>query len=226
MIIVMYQNSCQEEKIIIRKNRLFRNLRLSINKNGHIILSIPFFCSRRQALAFLEQHRDWIREQQNKLPKKLTFQDGQRLSILGRQLTITHSPHDKCGVRTEGERLIVCGESDFINRRVTDFIKRETATYINRKAPELARQIDVSFSGIHLKDTTSRWGSCSSKGNLNFCWRLGMAPLFVLDYIIAHEVAHLKEMNHSHRFWSVVAQLTDRRSEAEIWLHRHGQELR
>ena len=121
---------------------------------------------------------------------------------------------------------MVGGETDFVNRRVLDFVKRETAAYIDEKARKMAAQIGKKVNRITMKDTSSRWGSCSGKGNLNFCWRLGLAPVFVLDYIIAHEVAHLQEMNHSLRFWRVVSELCSCRSEAEIWLRRHGQSLR
>lgn len=222
----MSNNTCQEEKIIIRKNRLSRYLRLSVNQRGQIVLSVPIFCPQRRALSFLEENRAWIQERQNDLRPTLKFQNGQTVSVLGQQVMITHQPTGHSGVYIENNRLLVSGEADFIHRRVTDFIKRETLRYIHEKARESADRLGVSFHKIHLKDTTSRWGSCSGQGNLNFCWRLGMAPLFVLDYIIAHEVAHLKEMNHSDRFWRVVARLTDRRSDAEIWLRRHGQELR
>ncbi|MBO7258282.1 MAG: M48 family metallopeptidase, partial [Alphaproteobacteria bacterium] len=124
------------------------------------------------------------------------------------------------------DRLLVFGDEHFIHRRVQDFIKKQTALYIDEKAQELATRLGVKINKITMKDTTSRWGSCSGKNNLNFCWRLGLAPLYVLDYIIAHEVAHLREMNHGPQFWKIVSEIDDNRASAEIWLRRNGHTLR
>ena len=217
---------CQGQKIIIRRYFRTRFLRLRVNRRGEVILSIPFLCPQRTALAFIEAHQDWIKDQQAHSKKHLYFQDGQTISLLGQSLQIQHIPNARFATHIEGEKLCVSGDSSFLNRRVTDFVKHQTETYIQDKAPRLAAQIGQRVNHISLKDTTSRWGSCSGKKNLNFCWRLGLAPLFVLDYIIAHEVAHLAEMNHGPRFWRLVSELTDNRSTAEIWLRRHGSTLR
>ena len=213
--------TCQD--ILIRRSIRFRNLRLSVGRNGRPILSIPLFCPEFLARRFLAANRDWIATHRTPPPKR--FSDGQRLTILGQEVQICHAPN-QAGTVLRDDRLLVGGEDLFLNRRVTDYIKRRTQEYIAARAPALAQKIGRTVRRITLKDTTSRWGSCSTRGNLNFCWRLGMAPLFVLDYIIAHEVAHLSEMNHSPRFWQVVSNLCDRRADAEIWLRRHGADLR
>ena len=188
------------------------------------MLTLPVLCPKSMAQNFLRQHQDWIDAHQY-APEDLVFTDGMIISVLGQSVQICHKPSQK-GTGIENDKLYVAGDKAFLNRRVTDFIKRQTGAYIDKRARELASQIGQKIHRITLKDTTSRWGSCSAAGNLNFCWRLGLAPLFVLDYIIAHEVAHLQEMNHSLHFWRVVAMLCDRRSEAEIWLRRNGQSLR
>ncbi len=217
--------SCQDKNILIRRNRRSKHLRLRVDIKGRVILSLPLGCSKRQAQVFLDAHQDWITTQLAHRPQAPKWQNGSIICILGQSLTICHNPTLRGGVFIQGDTLFVSGEASFLTRRISDFIKRQTANYIETKARSLASQIDVTFRQIHLKDTTFRWGSCSGKGNLNFCWRLGMAPLFVLDYIIAHEIAHLREMNHSDRFWHLVSRLTDRRADAEIWLRRHGHEL-
>ncbi len=219
----MSYSICQDKNILIRRNRLSRYLRLSINRKNQVVLSVPLFCSVARAQAFLTAHQDWI---QNHLTVPLTFHNGDSVSVLGQSLTIRHTPTHRGGVCRSGDDLIVGGETAFLHRRITDYIKKETRRYIDTQARILATKAGLSVHQIHLKDTVSRWGSCSAKGNLNFCWRLGLAPLFVLDYIIAHEVAHLQEMNHGPRFWRLVSQLTDRRADAEIWLRRNGCTLR
>ena len=225
-MIDMKEPVCQEQKIIIRRRLNARGLKLSVNRAGQVVLSLPFFYPKPLALAFVKKHQDWITAQRARLKSTLHFASGQTVSVLGQPLLICHFPGAHFATHIAGSELHVSGDAAFIHRRVTDFIRRETGDYIGRRAPELAAKIDQKINRITLKDTTSRWGSCSGQKNLNFCWRLGLAPLFVLDYIIAHEVAHLAEMNHGPRFWRLVSHLTDDRSRAEIWLRRHGPTLR
>ena len=220
----MNKAPCQDKNIIVRRVVGAKSLRLSVGRNGKLVLRIPFWCSVKTVQAFLNRHQDWIREQQER--PRLSFRDGSTLALLGQELCVRHQPMCRQGVFIDGTDLVVSGEEAFLNRRVTDFIKRQTARYIDEKARALAAQIGKKIGKITMKDTVSRWGSCSARGNLNFCWRLGLAPRYVLDYIIAHEVAHLQEMNHSDRFWRVVSRLCDRRSDAEIWLRRFGDTLR
>ena len=222
----MKKVSCQEENITIYRTWHSHTLRLSVNQTGQIVLRIPFLCPQKTALNFLNKNMDWVKEQQNRRTPPLIFTDGQSISVLGQQLQIKHDPFGHFPTHIQENFLMVSGDPTFLNRRITDFIKGQTQNYIGIKAPALAQKINCSVNRIVLKDTTSRWGSCSGKNNLNFCWRLGMAPLYVLDYIIAHEVAHLKEMNHSPRFWQVVSTICDDRSSAEIWLRRNGHTLR
>ena len=89
----------------------------------------------------------------------------------------------------------------------------------------MAKTLKTKPRKITLRNTSTRWGSCSSLKDLNFCWKLAFSPLFVIDYIVAHEVSHLIEMNHSQAFWTTVAKLNVQQAEAQIWLRKHGQEL-
>ena len=216
---------CQDKKIFIKRNKTTLSLRLSVNQKGKVTLSVPLFYPMKKAQTFLTEHMDWIDEQLSQKSKQLNFKNGDSLTILGKTLTISHSPTHKGGVQISDCFLLVGGQPEFLTRRIFDFIKKETYTYIDKNARIQADKLYLKINKITLKDTTSRWGSCSGKKNLNFSWRLGMAPLYVLDYIIAHEVSHLKEMNHGPNFWKTVSFLTDKRSEAEIWLRRNGKEL-
>jgi hypothetical protein len=112
-----------------------------------------------------------------------------------------------------------------VARRVRDFLEAEAKRDLSAAVKRYTARLGVDASRITVRDTKSRWGSCSAKGALNFSWRLILAPPFVLDYLAAHEVGHLKEMNHSSRFWRVVHGLCPRTDEAEDWLKRHGTEL-
>jgi len=159
------------------------------------------------------------------MPGKRQFANGQHITILGEPYVIQHEPAARRGVWSENGTLFVSGDQAFLHRRVRDFLKKQLLIYIQQKATTLAAQIDQSVGKITLRDTSSRWGSCSSRHDLNFCWKLVLAPRFVLDYIIAHEVAHLQEMNHGPRFWALVGQINNDRAAAQIWLRKNGRDI-
>ncbi len=212
-------------ELFFKKDLRTKSIRLRLNKQGEVILTAPYFCSEKKALAFAWDNADWIRAQRAQIPQQRTFQNGMLITLLGHPVTITHCPTAKRGVWIEDDKLYVSGEDDFLHRRVRDFIKKQLRGYIQNYAPELAAQINQSVGRITIRDTSSRWGSCSSKHDLNFCWKLALAPEFVLNYIVAHEVAHLTEMNHGPRFWALVGQINNDRATAQIWLRKNGREL-
>ena len=128
-------------------------------------------------------------------------------------------------VRMENNFIIVPGDVGFMARRVREFLKAHAREEISRLAKDKAKRVGKTVKKISLRDTSSRWGSCSHDGNLSFSWRLVLAPHEVLEYLVAHEVAHLKEHNHSKAFWALVAQLFPAYEQAQQWLRRYGQKL-
>jgi predicted metal-dependent hydrolase len=119
--------------------------------------------------------------------------------------------------------ITVPGAPDHLPRRLTDFLKAEAKREIGTRARAKAARLGRPVAAVTVRDTRSRWGSCSGAGRLAFSWRLIMAPEYVLDYVVAHEVAHLREMNHGPRFWKLCAQLTESDPKAaRAWLKRHG----
>ncbi|MDX2074137.1 MAG: M48 family metallopeptidase, partial [Alphaproteobacteria bacterium] len=120
---------------------------------------------------------------------------------------------------------IIPGEKEFSARRVEDFIKRETKKILALRAGYYAAQLGVSFRSIALRESSSRWGSCSAGGGLSFCWRLAFAPFAVMDYVVAHEVAHLRHHHHGTAFWQAVETLYPGYEKQENWLKRHGQSV-
>src|SRR5262249_21059317 len=121
--------------------------------------------------------------------------------------------------------IVVAGDAAHIRRRVIDFLKREARRDLEPRVLHFARALGVGVTAIRLRDQTSRWGSCTVTGHLSFSWRLIMAPPFVLDYLAAHEVSHLIEMNHSRRFWRLVEWLCPRARQARAWLNAEGAKL-
>jgi predicted metal-dependent hydrolase len=128
--------------------------------------------------------------------------------------------------RDSGDRILcVAGGVEHVDRRVSDFLKREARHDLQRSAEAYADELGVKVKRLSIRDQSSRWGSCTSAGSLSFSWRLILAPPYVLDYLAAHEVAHLVEMNHSARFWRVVARVCGSVERAKVWLDTHGNDL-
>jgi predicted metal-dependent hydrolase len=121
--------------------------------------------------------------------------------------------------------IMVAGAAAHLRRRVIDFLKREARRDLEPRVLHYARALGVAVTAIRLRDQTSRWGSCTVTGHLSFSWRLIMAPPFVLDYLAAHEVSHLIEMNHSRRFWRLCEWLCPQTRQARAWLNAEGAKL-
>ena len=125
-----------------------------------------------------------------------------------------------------GERLLcVAGEPPHVDRRISDYLKREAARALDAASRRYAAELGVPIKRISVRDQSSRWGSCSNTGVLSFSWRLILAPPYVLDYLAAHEVAHLVELNHSPRFWRLVGKLYPNLERAKAWLDVNGTDL-
>lgn len=209
--------------IVIERKPQAKRVRLKVSrKSGQVVLVLPLRASQRAGLAFAQSKADWIADQLDNLPQKNIFQDGMPLSFLGTQVVIHHSPSARRGVWLDENVIWVSGRAEHLPRRVQDFLKKEFASYALKKARETADLVKVKVQKVTIRDTVSRWGSCSGSGHLSLSWRLGLAPRFVADYVIAHEVAHLVEMNHSAAFWQVVAGLCPAYRKAELWLKKNA----
>ncbi len=213
-----------DQTVVLTKRKGQKTLRLSFLKTGEVHLSMPYFCNEKKALLFLKEHLDWVKKNRIRQAPFL-FKDGNEVSILGIVYQIKYDETKKTGVEIKDGVLFVGGEKSFLHRRIVNFAKKELLKYIDDKAHSFSLLINRKINRISLKDTTSRWGSCSTKNNLNFCYKLAFAPLFVIDYLIAHEVAHLKEMNHSDAFWKTVALMPVERAKASNWLRKNGKNL-
>ena len=208
-------------EIQIKRIKGCHSMRLRINRNGQPVLSLPYWIPKAMGLMWAHKQENWI-QQNTFVPIK--FHDGQVISVLGKQVIIRHSP-DRVRTHIKEDILWVAGEESFLPRRVCDFIKKEFLTYLHPQITEKEKILNLKHSRVTLRDTSTRWGSCSSRGGLSFCWRLAMAPLFVIDYLVAHEIAHLKHMNHSAAFWKTVSELTPYTNQAKKWLKENGHHL-
>ena len=160
------------------------------------------------------------------LPPPIAFAEGALVPVLGvpHRICREHDPAAPPVAMVDGE-IRVRGDPAHLARRVRDHLARLAGQELLRRARGFAAQIDKRVARITVRDTTSRWGSCSPTGNLSFSWRLVLAPEPVIDYVVAHEVAHLAEMNHGPRFWRVVAGLVPDHAASRAWLKRHRSQL-
>lgn len=189
------------------------------------LLTLPPGFSNREALAFLEKNRGWLAARLKRLPQRIPFTPGVQLPVLGVEHEVVSLPQARRGVWREAGRLYVSGLPEHLPRRLGDYLKAEAKLELGWRAREMAGTIGKRVARITVRDTRSRWGSCTQDGALSFSWRMILAPESVLDYLVAHEVAHLEELNHSPAFWRVVARLHPEHEAARAWLKREGSRL-
>ncbi len=177
---------------------------------------------RGAGVALLMTHAEWVADRLAAVPDALPFADGSIVPIGDVPHRIRHVPQARGGAWLQDGELCVSGRPEFLRRRVTDFLRAEALRRLSALATPKAAIVGVAARRIAVKDTRSRWGSCAADGSLAFSWRLVMTPEFVQDYVAAHEVAHLKYMNHGKRFWNLVDRLTPHASTAIPWLRAEG----
>lgn len=212
--------------VAVHRNRRARRLTLHVDQaSGEVRLVLPQRAPLREGFAFAKRKAGWIRAQLDALPPRRPFADGAAVPYLGENHVIRSDPMARRGVWRDGGEIRVSGLPEFLPRRLTDFLKREARRELTERAHRKAGVIDRQVKRISLRDTKSRWGSCASTGEINFSWRLIMAPEPVLDYVVAHEIAHLVHMDHSRAFWKQVTALTDEVAAPQRWLREHGSGL-
>jgi predicted metal-dependent hydrolase len=195
------------------------------------VLTVPPHGELAEALDFLDRHRPWLAQRLARRPVEIPFVEGSVVPIGGVDHVIRHSGHVRGAVRVEpGEAdappsIVVSGRPEFLARRVTAHLKDLAERELVAASRRHAEALGVKFGRVTIKDTRSRWGSCTANGDLAYSWRIILAPPAVLDYLAAHEVAHLVELNHSQRFWRLVARLCPAWRRERDWLRRHGNQL-
>lgn len=216
----------------LRRHRQARRYTLRVVAvTREAVLTMPPRGSFREAREFAEKHGAWIASRLDRLPRAAPFEHGVEIPLRGLVHVIAHRRAARGTVWTEvdrdGRRLLCVASQDaaHMSRRITDFLKREAKRDLEAAVSKYAGRLGVEVRRISVRDQVSRWGSCSTSGALSFSWRLVLAPRFVLDYLAAHEVAHLVEMNHSPRFWRLLGRLCPDMERAKAWLDARGTDL-
>jgi predicted metal-dependent hydrolase len=209
----------------VRLSPRARRLSLRLSSPGSVRVTVPAGIALAEVEAFLHRHAHWLRERIARMPKPVPFTAGATIPYLGKPHMIAHSPgRGRPVVRSKGI-ITVTGQREFLGRRLRDWLVAEAGARLGRRAEEAAAHLGRPIRSITLRDPRTRWGSCSGDGRLSFSWRLIMAPRDVLDYVVAHEVAHLAEMNHGPRFWRLVEELAGPSEEQRRWLRAEGARL-
>lgn len=203
-------------------------LRLGHGTDGPV-LTVPERARLADAVDFLDRHRGWLGERLSRRPAGIAFVDGAVLPFRGRDHRVAHRPGARGTVWVEeagGDApplLCVAGGIDHLDRRLRDHFRRAARADLLPAVARHAERLGVPTpSKVQIKDTRSRWGSCTADGALAFSWRVILAPPHVLDYLAAHEVAHLRELNHSVRFWRLVRETCPDMDAGRRWLKIHG----
>ncbi len=207
-------------------NRRARHISLRVDeRRGGVDLILPGRHSRTEGLEFAHEKSLWILRQIDALPPRVPFVDGAVVPVLGKDLVVRHRPEARGVVWVEGNEIHVAGDAPHVPRRVGDWLKKRAREEIRGRADTAAESIGGAIERMSVRDTRSRWGSCSEDGHLSFSWRLILAPENVMDYVVAHEVAHLIELNHGRGFWTLVDRLCPENRAPRYWLQRHGATL-
>ena len=216
--------------LTIRENSRATRLTLRIEPGGRALrMSVPVGISEQEIDRFLHRHHGWLATRLSKLPKPSGLSDGGQVSIRGIPHRIVRTGKVRGVTETceiDGEAvLMVGGAPEHLGRRISDYLKKLARSDLEEAVARHTETLGKPATGLRVKDTRSRWGSCTSDGKLSFSWRIAMAPEHVIDYLAAHEVAHLAEMNHGPKFWSLCKQLCPDTDRAKTWLKRNGSAL-
>ena len=209
-----------------RRSKRARRISLRIDaRDGAVVITLPMRAAKSAGVALLRANAAWVTDRLAALPPTLAYAPGSLITIDGEPHPIIHSPAARGGAWLEAGALHVSGDAAFLPRRVEDFLRAEARRRFSLQAIAKAAQAGLTLRRVTVRDTKTRWGSCSSTGVLMFCWRLLMAPPSVQDYVVAHEVAHLKHMNHGPDFWALTDALSPHRTQAVAWLADQGSGL-
>jgi predicted metal-dependent hydrolase len=208
-----------------RRNASARRMVLRTARDGQgFALTLPRRHNQRAIQEFLQTSSDWMRTQLSKQPPKTSVADGAIFMLRGENVTIQAMGKLRGTVAhdVETKTLALPGAEGHIQRRLTDWLKKQALTDLRLATTIYASAMGVTYKRIAVRDQKSRWGSCTTDGTLSYSWRLVLAPPYVLDYVAAHEVAHLREMNHGPKFWRLVLTHCKETRRAKMWLKQNG----
>lgn len=213
--------------LTIKQNARATRMTLRIEPGGRELkLTVPAGLPEREIKAFLDRHQGWLMTKLARFSGESVLEEGGTILIRGVAHRIERTGKLRGlteAVMVEDEAVLrVSGAPEHLRRRIADFLKKEARKDFEHRVGIHARLVGRKVKSLSFKDTRSRWGSCAADGALSFSWRIVMAPPKVIDYLAAHEVAHLREMNHGPDFWALCEELCPATPDARRWLKRNG----
>ena len=210
--------------LTLRRSARARRISLRVSQiDGRVTLTLPKRLAARDALDFARSKEDWIRRHLDARGADVTVAPGVTIPLGGRMVPVRAGQGRRVEIGAEAIR--VPGPEERTGARLAAHLREVARDRLAGACDDYAARLGRPYSRLTLRDTRSRWGSCTSDGGLMFSWRLIMAPSEVLDYVAAHEVAHLAEMNHSRAFWSEVERIYGDYAAPRKWLRTHGGDL-
>ncbi|GIM45096.1 hypothetical protein DNHGIG_06450 [Collibacillus ludicampi] len=226
---------------LVKESKRAKYVRIEIRPDGSLVVTRPAHVSLSTIEDILSKKKKWILFQREQLKQESTqhwqhtYQNGEPFLYMGEEvlLQVSHDEIARPLIRLHGKRLEALVPFSVSNEEmpvvlreaIENWYRMEAKRVITERVYELAVREGLTFNRIFIKGQKTRWGSCSTLGNLNFNWRLMMCPPEVIDYIIIHELCHLNEMNHSQRFWNLVALRCPNYKECELWLKQNGSQI-
>jgi predicted metal-dependent hydrolase len=214
--------------VVMKRHATARRMVLRLNREGaSFVLTVPKRQAQTAALRFIEASRVWMQNTLVHHGRKDNDQHTDKIMLRGVEMTVIRTGKARGLVEVDvvAKTLSVSGTEAHWHRRLVDWLKQQAEMDLRRASLAYAEKMQCQFARLAVRDQKSRWGSCTQGGALSYSWRLILAPAFVLDYVAAHEVAHLKEMNHSPRFWRLVLSHCTHTRAAQQWLKAKGHTL-
>lgn len=212
--------------VVIRRNARAKHVTLRVDvKTRKVCVTLPRYTSFENALRFMQDHEDWILAHWQDVQIAVPLEHGSTIPVLGHRWRIAHDPERRHGWEEVGHTVYIGGTVEMVPMRVKRWIKHKLQEEIDARLPKITAKLGKKTRKITIRDMNSRWGSCNSRGDMAFSWRLAFAPPEVFNYILCHEAAHLRVMNHSPRFWAVVKEICPSYARHRDWLNEHGKEL-
>jgi predicted metal-dependent hydrolase len=215
-------------EVTMRLNPRARRLIVKVHPStGEVSVVAPSQRALDRALDFAQGEAPWIARQLARVPTPIALRPGAHVPFQGRDHAILKREGGRGPVVHDADAatITVGGRDEHAQRRLIDYLKHEARRVLEERSHDYAARIDARVRRVSVRDTASRWGSCSVKKTISYSWRLILAPPFVADYVVAHEVAHLRELNHGPRFWRLVRSLVPDIEAPQAWLRQHGTAL-
>lgn len=218
-----------ERHVKLRRDKRAKRMALRLdpaNRCVHFVL--PSRASSVKAQAFIDSHRQWVMDRIEELPKFTALEHGAIVPILGRdvEIVVVHSDKRKSThIELQDRVLYVETNLEDYEPRIKRFLKKVAREYLTDILEEKTKRLDKKVEKIQIRDTKSRWGSCSHEGHISLSWRLIFAPVEAMDYVVAHEAAHLVYMDHSKKFWTLCEDLSLSYKEGKSWMREQGYTL-